>query len=293
MGSLAPATIRAYTSAVTGYLQFSSSAGCTYPFPMTEEMVLKYLAFLHARGSAPRTLSVHLAGLSFFCKTNSWWDPASSFLARKAVLGWKRAAPQRQDVRRPISMRVLQGLLGVLPIVCTSGFECKLFAAAFTLTFFGAFRCSEVVAASKTGSGARALDRQDVCIIDEELHINLRRSKTDQLGKGSQIILTRANGSLPCPVRCMEEYLEIRPGRDGPLLIHLDGQYLSRFQFMAVLRVALKKLGLPEGQYGTHSFRIGAATQEAEKGSLPERVKAVGRWRSEAYRQYVRPDLLL
>ncbi|KAM9326568.1 ficolin-2-like [Gastrophryne carolinensis] len=63
----------------------------------------------------------------------------------------------------------------------------------------------------------------------------------------------------------------VRPPGNGPLLVHEDGSFLSRFQFLAVFRKCLKELGLASGDYGTHSFRIGAATEAARLG-LPEEI---------------------
>ena len=57
------------------------------------------------------------------------------------------------------------------------------------LTFFGAFRISEVVASGKENKSRIALQWQDVKIEDEKVRILIWRSKVDQWGKGTQITL--------------------------------------------------------------------------------------------------------
>ncbi|KAJ1209143.1 hypothetical protein NDU88_004521 [Pleurodeles waltl] len=45
------------------------------------------------------------------------------------------------------------------------------------------------------------------------------------------------------------------------VFVHEDGSHLSAPQFLAVLRMSVQRLGLDPSSYGTHSFRIGAATE--------------------------------
>ena len=91
-----------------------------------------------------------------------------------------------------------------------------------------------------------------------------------------------------CPVKAMETYLGIRPEGRGPLFCHIDGSPLTRYQFDAVLKKTLFESGVGARQYGTHSFRIGAATTAALKGIPAEQIMTMGRWRSDAYLRYIR-----
>ena len=152
------------------------------------------------------------------------------------------------------------------------------------------FRSGELVAASKADPGRAALLLSGVSLRGSEAHVRLRRSETDQRARGSLIILKQASGSDPCPVRSVADYLVVRPGTQGLLfLIHADGTCLSRYQLAAVLRACIEHQGLPPDCYGTHSFRIGAATHAFESGLSQQQIMALGRWRSAAYKGYVRP----
>lgn len=50
-----------------------------------------------------------------------------------------------QDIRKPITLHMLNNNIGVLPHLCFSDFEATLFQSAFTLAFFALLRVSKVV----------------------------------------------------------------------------------------------------------------------------------------------------
>ena len=82
-----------------------------------------------------------------------------------------------------------------------------------------------------------------------------------------------------CVARQLTAYCKFRPNIDGQLFCHLNYKKLTRFQFLAILRSALKLIGLSSDDYNTHSFRIGAATTAAMLGKNENEIKSVGRWK--------------
>lgn len=175
--------------------------------------------------------------------------------------------------------------------VCSSEYEVALFKVAFVLAFFGAFRISELVSPSKTVRGG--LGCQEVKLEREGLTLVIRRSKTDQVGRGRVVRVYPVQGSRLCPVGMVEEFLQVRPDFQGPFLVHLDGSLLSRFQFVTVFRKCLQGVGLQEKEFLSHSFRIGAATEAAKNGLDVEAVKRIGQWESNRFQSYVRPHLVV
>ena len=59
-------------------------------------------------------------------------------------------------------------------------------------------------------------------------------------------------------------------------------------------RAVLTNIGLEASQYAGHSFRISTATIAAEKGVEDSLIKAMRRWKSQAYLTYIKtaPDTL-
>lgn len=234
-------------------------------------------------------MSRRLSALAFWFQLRSVRDHTKSMLVRRALRGFRRGQVVR-DRRRPVSYELLLALGDGLDKICFSAFEVLLFRAAYALAFFGAFRISELVSHSRKTAGG--LQVEDVSFLGEVLACEIRRSKTDQQGKGVRVLLHRLDGSSMCPVRVLREYLAVRPDGPGPLLVHAGGLFLSVFQFVQVFRRSLSKMGFEPKEYSSHSFRIGAATEAARWGLSPEAVKRIGRWESERYKIYVRPHLL-
>nr|XP_056703111.1 integrase/recombinase xerD homolog [Euleptes europaea] len=274
--SLAPATIRAYDRAVHHFESFLSIMGRDGLWPVTETLALRYLAHLKDIGYAARTIGVHMAAISFFSKAHGFNDPCASFRARKAVKGWQREAPSIRDVRRPVTLDMLQRIVRLLPSLCNSRYEATLFEAAFSLAFFGAFRLSELVAQSRHDLTSRALLLGDICLHNSTLTIVVRRSKTDQVGKGMSVRLHKATTVRPCPIRALKRFLAIRPHIKGCLLIHADYTPLTRYQFISVFKASVGSMGFPTSDFSGHSFRIGAATQAAGEGMAVSQIQAIG-----------------
>lgn len=158
------------------------------------------------------------------------------------------------------------------------------------LAFFGALRIGELVSSAKHVAGG--LFREDVVVTEVLVSVVVRKSKTDQAGKGVILELFRGELAGLCPVTAVSQLMAVRPNREGPFLMHKDGSYLSRFQFIAVFRKCLKAAGLDPRQFGSHSFRIGVATEASRWGLGAKMIKRIGRWESNQFRLYVRPHLV-
>ena len=118
--------------------------------------------------------------------------------------------------------------------------------------------------------------------------------KTDQLGTSSLVHIEGNLDTTMCPVQALKQYLQIRPVWTAqPLFIHFDSEVLTRHQVNSILKWAVGTIGLPPNDFSRHSFRIGAATSAAMQGIQDEDIKSMGRWKSGAFRSYIRPHRLL
>jgi hypothetical protein len=73
------------------------------------------------------------------------------------------------------------------------------------------------------------------------------------------------------------------------LFSYLNGKPLTRYQF-AILKKAFGSSHLDYGKYTAHSFRKVAATSAAMAGCDVETIKRARRWRSGAYRVYLKTE---
>jgi site-specific recombinase XerD len=90
----------------------------------------------------------------------------------------------------------------------------------------------------------------------------------------------------------MKEYLPERGYHNGPLFCHVDGSYLSRFQFNKVLERTVTFVDDTISNVKSHSFRIGGATNAICKGIPYEKVQEMGRWKSHAAKKYIRVPII-
>ena len=93
---------------------------------------------------------------------------------------------------------------------------------------------------------------------------------------------------LYCPIKFLLEYLELRGSNPGPLFIDLDSSPVSRNAFSEQPALAMKISGFNPSYYKGHSFRIGAATLAAQQGCSDAQIRAMGRWKSESFKKYIR-----
>lgn len=225
------------------------------------ELVLLYWIGLNfGSGMSHSGMSRRMSALAFWFKSRKVEDVTKSFLVRQAMRGFRRGQRVR-DSRRPVSYEMLVSLGAGLMHICVTEYEIWLFRAAFSLAFFGAFRISELVSPSKSKEGGLAVG--DIVRKGDLLECTVRRSKMDQLGKGALVSLWALEGSPMCPVYVVGEYMARRPSFEGPFLVHLDGSYLSVFQFTSVFRKAVVRIGRTAKDFSSHLFRIGAATEAA------------------------------
>lgn len=251
------------------------------------EVTVDFLLRLRDNGASAALAQRRLTGISFHFKLRGWSDVTKEFSVRQALKGWRRELVC-SDSRRPISFCLLLQLLDATASQCASAYEVLLFKTCFCLAFFAALRVGELVPPSRVRPGG--LQGDDVVLANDAIRIRIRRSKTDVLGRGEWIPLQRVGGTA-CPVSVVSQYLEVR-ARGVSFLVHEDGSPVSRFQFTAVLKRCLAQAGVNPDEYGTHSFRIGAATEAARAGCSNSDIQRIGRWRSACFASYVRPELL-
>ena len=99
-----------------------------------------------------------------------------------------------------------------------------------------------------------------------------------------------ATGSDLCPAVALLGYLSLRGAVAGPLFIQQNGLPLHRFLFVQKVQEALTATGLTDTNFNSHSFWIGAATVAGVAGVPEATFKVLGRWKSGAYQQYIRPS---
>ena len=265
---------------------------------MSIHEVVLLIAFMSKKSYSHSTVRTYISAISYFHKLHGYQDPTAYFVVSKVLEGYRRDTGGRHDTRQPITLDVLRRILPVLDQVCTSNYEARLFRAAFSLAFFGFMRIGEITVSSKMSSRSSVLHRSDVSIrtLDGKqiLEVVLRKSKNNQCGPPQIITIPATGNPETCGLSLMQNFLQVRSdSTSGILFCHFDGSPMTRYQFSRVLVKAATFAGFPGDEFKSHSFRIGAATSAAMAGIPDDQIKIMGRWKSNAYRYYIRvPNLL-
>ena len=78
----------------------------------------------------------------------------------------------------------------------------------------------------------------------------------------------------------------------GPLFILPGGSPVTRSFFSEHLNKSLNWVGISTTIYKGHSFIIGRATSAAMMGVSDEDIQRMGRWKSQAFKKYIRIPML-
>ena len=203
-------------------------------------------------------------------------------------------------VRLPIRKGLLNLLLFELERMFGSATNSQpylelMYKNAFVFQYYGLLRIGEI---TQTPAGHQILagnihkgrNKEKVLIL-------LNSSKTHdeshepQAVRISRDVIDKKELHMFSPFEITQNYLDCRGGYyndDEPYFILPDGTPLSSQQLRKVLKKLLTKLDLDASLYDTHSFRIGRATDLLKYGYSVERIKKIGRWRSNAVYKYLR-----
>jgi hypothetical protein len=287
-------TRRVYSSARTSYEDFCSNIMDVVPWPANENVLAEWLS-LRARGSTteralkPDTLQSYLSALrSVHVDRRLPTDVFQSEWLHRIITGIRRLTPHEFKVRAaPITLDILEKITSP---EATTVDDLNLDTAC-KVAFAGFLRSGEFLHDDRLDRETfenTSLTRSDVTFAenDEYARIRLKRSKTDTLFKGVDILLA-ATGNKTCPVYALRQLFQLDPRPHNAPLFNLTHRSFTYSTFVPIIQERIRRAGiLHPTSYKGHSFRRGAA-QQASNNGLPEAdIQALGRWTSQAFKAY-------
>ena len=293
---VAPTTLSVYRSAQRRYFSFCQNQLISNPFPVTEDTLCRFVAALAQDGLKHRTIKSYLSGIRFAQILQAMGNPFTDSMPRLEYVlsGIKRSeahAGTGSKPRLPITMEMLSLLKAQWLSDASSPDKIMLWAAACT-GFFGFLHAGEFTVPSPNAYDPKIhLNLQDIALdsytAPSMIRLLIKQSKTDPLRQGVEIFLG-ATQSQVCPVEALIKYIGVRRPDPGPLFIFQSGAPLTRQALVSHLHEALGKVGIDHSRYNGHSFRIGAATTAAQRGLEDSLIQTLGRWKSSAYKLYIK-----
>ena len=123
--------------------------------------------------------------------------------------------------------------------------------------------------------------------------LHIRRSKTDQRGRGQRVAVPE--GEVIRPVSRLLSWLRLSGVRSGPLFRslrrggHVQARALDPSDVARLIKRHVAGIGLDPAEYSGHSLRAGFVTSAAECGARLDKIMEVTRHRSAAHvLRYVR-----
>lgn len=259
--------------------------------PLSVTTVALFVAHLHCIKLSNRTISTYLSAVAYAHKLLQMPDPTANFLITTLIRGSQRLSPS-YDLRLPITVPVLNQLIRSLGYTSQSFFHRVLYTAMFLFAFSTFARCGEI-AFSSHQSKNNLVQFEDVHLTYDTTHdiptsVNVVfRHFKHNYGKPHEISFSHGHTEVS-PVSALATYLKGRGTHPGPLFSLSTGSPVPRSMFDGQLRKCLQFCGLDCSRYKSHSFRIGKASDCAQRGHSDAYIKSVGRWHSNAFQKYIR-----
>ena len=258
--------------------------------PVSVNNLALFISYLSAQKFASSTISTYVSALSYVHKLGNFPDPTKNVLVQKLLTAHSKLHSS-PDVRLPITRSVLQHLVLALNHTNSSAFQRLLYQTMFLVAFYGFFRVGELTVKSanlKSLVHVQDLHFQFSNNVVTSATIVIKDFKHNNTRRPFSVFLERAEGATLCPVAYLQRYFSTRGATPGPLFCFADGSPVKTSQFTQQLQQALNFCGLDSTKYKSHSFRIGAASLAAEKGLSDAQIRHLGRWKSDAFKLYIR-----
>lgn len=259
---------------------------------MNEEILILYLTYLSSvRGQAATTIASTLSGLTFMlqCKKLNPLTISKTFMVKNFMSGLRKSSTRATDSRQPITLKMLNSLIASLKESAPSEFEYWLFSAMFSLAFFALLRVGEITFCDSHSPHLLDVNSVKVIIENDNLKAFKLTMSSFKHSTGIPFTIEIPSQNFPLdPVVIMYNYLLRRGTNEGPLFCAKNLYPIHRSVFVKVLNLSLQNIVATRGKFTTHSFRIGGATHAAESGMSDSKIRALGRWKSNAFQKYIR-----
>lgn len=266
--SQADATLAAYRADAARFDTWCGRQGRA-ALPALPETVALFLVSEAEAGRAAATIGRRVAAIRSAHRLAGMSDPTAHEDVRTVMQGIRRKIGTAPRQKAAATVEILAAMLAQIPDTLAGKRDRALLAFGFA----GAFRRSELV----------ALDVADLRAEEDGLLVTIRRSKTDQEGRGREIAIP--HGRFIRPVSLLLDWLDAAGITEGPLFRPvsragrlrgpLDPALAPRLTTQAVatiLKRHARAAGLDPAAYGVHSLRAGYITSAAERGADMARI---------------------
>lgn len=280
------------SSIVNCYQAFCRSAGLQARPVTFEAMGLYSIQYCHRFGNTARTLPVIYAHVKRWDREEGgcWMDALSEARLTDVAAGLAKFDRTPSARKLPITHKVMADIQAAADMASISHYQ---HVTMSRIARDALLRGAELI----------KLRRADVAWSPDgkEVTITVIASKANKVGPPEQIILK--DYGISSGVAFLREYSRIMgfttaQQQSLPLwpMVSPEGRIdfrrpMSKRSFISLARTLLAKAGYPAKAYAGHSYRSGGATDLWDSHRCRDLViKLHGRWKSDAYRLYIRDN---
>src|SRR5215210_4337433 len=264
----AKATVTAYRSDALIFDLWCREHGKAGSIPASPATVAAFLVAEAERSVKASTIGRRAAAIRYAHKLAGQPDPTESEDVRSAMRGVRRTIGVAQRQKALATAEVLAAMLSHTPATLIGARD----RAILALGFSGAFRRSELV----------ALDVEDLADAPEGLRVTIRKSKTDQEGRGQEIAIP--HGRHVKPVAAVKDWIAAAGITSGPLFRPVSrsgtvrgAERLTDRSIADIVKRYATAAGLKAEDFSGHSLRAGFVTTAAERDVELTRIMDVTR----------------
>jgi len=267
--NIADATRRAYASDWKAFEAWCHTKRLT-SLPSPPAVIAVYLAALADQGRKVSTIERALAGIAWGQQQGGAdWRKGHPQIV-EVMKGIRRQLGTARAKKAPVEDEALTRMVEALTVLPAE--TALRDRAVLTLGWFGAFRRSELA----------ALHVDDVEFVSKGMDVHIRRSKTDQEGRGRIVSILYASTPSVCAVRTLREWIKVTKPKDS--LFDIGSRTVAR-----IVQRTAEAVGLDPERFGGHSLRAGFATTASRKGkSLDAIMRQTGHKTEKVAREYIR-----
>lgn len=273
-----------YTSHVHSYLAFCKLHNFSIePTPDTLSFFVVYMCHY----IKPSSVDSYLSGI---CNQLEHLYPdirrvRKGYLVSRTLAGCKRMLNSPTTRKAPLQVEDIELLFRLFPPISHDNllFRALLLAGVLALHRLGELTWSDD---PQLRSWRKVIKRSSARLTPTSFSYTLPSSKADHIFEGNLILITAQPGLINA-VPTFTVYLRSRDALhpfQPALWLTSAGAVPTRSWFMNRLRTA----NLPN--VGGHSMRAGGATFFAAAGWPDDRIQALGRWSSQAFKIYIRKN---
>ena len=281
--SVALETRRAYASRLKRFMNWCNEKELSCTYPIEPEILAMYITDMAGDGLSNATITQTMAAISTTHKAQGLNSPTESLLVKKVLKGFWREYGTAHKKHDAATVEVVRYLLKSIPDDNSpKNIRDK---AIIALGFAGAFRRSELCAIDVEHLKWVFREKQKIVLIE------LKRSKTDQEGRGMTKAIFPSKDTPYSPTELLKRWLKIR-GSYGALFTrilkgeHMTDERLTPQSVRLIVKQTAARAGLSL-DLTAHSLRSGFVTTAIRQGKTERSImNQTGHRSTQVLREY-------